>query len=358
MFNHSRMRPLRLLLLGLVLTSQPSFSQDTQPLDSLVDALETEAPLGRIQARMTLKKHLETSAEKDRPALIQTLIDSLSSHNEQVRMGICNVLNSLNFFWVATNHEKSEKILYDLYLAETDADLKMVLDAALMRAKGSYSQMMEDLNNEKVDPSVEAGFKRIYEKYPLSKYAVRAKFFLGQYYIRTYAILKKQGQKPNLDEYVMKSNSVFQDFLVKIENIDPHHELVADARFFSAINWVMVNQVDKAIPQLKLIENTANDQEKIEISGFFTSDVKNVWAFFYNDKFPPPPDMVEPAKRVDRFLAANSLAKHVRQYLETHRTESFKEPANLAAFANHLYHFKPPMNTQTFEQMGPPILPK
>lgn len=357
MFNHYRMRPLQLLLLGLVLTSQPSLGQDTQLLDSLVDALETEAPVGRIRARMTLKKYLETRPEKDRPVLIQALIDSLSSHNEQVRIGICNVLNSLNFFWVATNQEKSEKILYDLYLAETDADLKMVLDAALMRAKGLYSQVMEDLNNEKVDPSVEAGFQRVYEKYPLSKYATRAKFFLGQYYIRIYAILKKQGQNPSLDEYVMKSNNVFQDFLVKMENINPHHELVADARFFCAINWVMVNQVDKAIPQLKLIENVVGDQEKIEISGFFTSDIKNVWAFFYNDKFPPPPDLVESAKTVDRFLAAKSLAKYVGQYLETHRAENFREPANLAAFANHLYHFKQPPDTK-MEQMGPPILPK
>ncbi len=328
-------RPLlALLLLGIVLNA---FGQDTQKLAPLLKALESASPIDRFNARIELKKHLENNPEKARPALVQTLITSLSSRSPQVKSGICGVLSSLNFFWTATNQEAAEKTLYEMYQAETTSDLKMTIDTALMRAKGLYSEAMDEFNNNHANQTVADKFKRVYEKYPLSQYASQAHFFLGQYYLRIYAVLVKQGFKPKLETYVTKSNAVFQEFLEKTANTD--NDLIADAHYFSALNWVALNQVETAIGELKQIENTASVEaaEKVYISDFF---YMNMSVFFSGE---PSKITAEPPISLslqEKFLDAKKLAGYTRQYLETNQNQNFKESANLLAFGNYLNQFK------------------
>lgn len=327
-----RFRPLlALLLLGFVLNV---FGQDTLKLDPLLKSLESTNPLDRFNARIELKDYLENRAKNTRPALIQALITSLPSRSPQVKNGICGVLGSLNFFWTAPQQEEAEKTLYDLYQAETDTDAKMAIDTALMRATGLYSNAMEEFNNNHANQTVADKFKRVYEKYPLSQYALQAHFFLGQYYLRIYAVLRNQSLKPNLETYVTKSNEVFQDFLEKTVNTD--NDLVADARYFSALNLVALNQVEKAIGELKQIENTASAEEKIYLSQFFHS---NLLEFFSGDSPSPAPDKVS-GNLEEKFLDAKKLAGYTRQYLETHSDQSFKNSANLLAFGKYLDQFE------------------
>jgi len=313
-----------LLLISVFLTTLPVFAQDAK-LDQLLKALASEEQ--QLNARIGLRKYLESSDETTRSALLQTLITSLPSQDPIMKNRICSVLSSLNFFWTTTPQKAAEDTLYKLFQAETDPTLQATIDRALMMAKGLYREAIDDYNNDQVGPAVEAKFRRVYEDYPKSTFAPKAYFYLGLYPLRVYAILKKQNQRPNLEDYVKKSNEVLQDFLTKAAASDQ----ILDAYYFRALNFVLLNQLDKAINELIKIENTSSSSEqKIYI-----------YQFFYSNMLDPVTTnrLIVENDIVDKFLDANKLAKYTREYLEANKSKNFKEPSNLRQLAEKLKQF-------------------
>ncbi|NJO15966.1 MAG: hypothetical protein HC877_09495 [Thioploca sp.] len=317
------------LIMVLVMTiSSTLVAQDALKLNQLVQALESTEPMQRLQARIDLKNYLENSDDNQRAELLQTLITALPSHNQLIKNGICSTLDALKLFWIATRQDEVEQVLYTLYQQETDEALKALLDRALMRAKGLYRDAMEDFNNDKVDPSVEAKFRRVYETYPKSTYAPKAHFFLGQYYLRSLAILKERNQPTQPEEYLNKANQVFQDLLDKSKTVyEPPLEHLLDAHYFRALNFVQLNQVNDALKELKDIQTQPPADEKIYIYQFFYSNL-------LADQ--PSHSLLLKTDIIDKFLDSTELARYTQQYLETNQNKNFKEVANLRDFSAYL----------------------
>lgn len=321
-----------LLLLFLSLTQvTPGFGQEIQPRLQLAQ-IDAPQQLDRINAREELTKYLQSATDNLRPALIQGLITALPSYNTPAKRNICNALDSLDFFWSATNQQEAETTLYKLYQDESDAALKIALDRALMRAKGLYRDAMKDFNSDKIDQSVVEKFQRVYENYPKSRYAPLAHFYLGLYPLRSYAVLKKGNQSPNLEEYVKKSNEVLQNFLEKAATVYPTpSQNVLDAHYFRALNFVLLNQVDEAINELTAIETDKSPEEKIYVFQFFYS---NLLGEATGNRLVVENDIV------DKFFDARTLAKYAREYLETNKGKNFKEQSKLREFTEKLKQFK------------------
>jgi hypothetical protein len=310
-------------------TSSALVAQDSLKLNQLVQALESTEPMQRLQARIDLKNYLENSDEPMRAELLQTLITGLPSRSQSIQSGICSTLDALKLFWTATHQDEVEKVLYTLYQQETDEALKALLDRALMRAKGLYRDAMEDYDNDKVEPSVEAKFRRVYEAYPKSTYAPKARFFLGQYYLRSLAILKKRNQPVQPEEYLNKANQVFQDLLDNRGTFfhKPPLEHLLDAHYFRALNFVQLNQLNDALKELKDIQTQPAADEKIYI-----------YQFFYSNLLADLPDrsLLLNEEIIDKFLDGPELARYTQQYLETNQNKNFKEVDNLRDFSNYL----------------------
>ena len=317
-----------LLIVLVMAISFALVAQDSPQLNQLVQALESTEPLQRLQARIDLKNYLENSDDNQRAELLQTLITGLPSRSPLIKNGICSTLDALKLFWRATRQDEVEQVLYTLYQQETDEALKALLDQTLMRAKGLYRDAMEDFNNDKVDPSVEAKFRRVYETYPKSTYAPRAHFFLGQYHLRSLAILKERNQPTQPEEYLNKANQVFQDLLDKSKTVyEPPLEHLLDAHYFRALNFVQLNQVNDAIKELKDIQTQPTADEKIYI-----------YQFFYSNLLANQPDhpLLLKTDIIDKFIDSTELARYTQQYLEINQNKNFKEVANLRDFSTHL----------------------
>ncbi len=321
------------LITVLVMTiSSTLVAQDALKLNQLVQALESTEPMQRLQARIDLKNYLEASDDNQRAELLQTLITSLPSRSPLIKNGICSTLDALKLFWTATRQDETEQVLYKLYQQEPDKALKALLDRALMRAKGLYRDAMEDYNNDKVDPSVEAKFRRVYETYPQSTYAPKAHFFLGQYYLRALAILKEHNQPVQPEEYLNKANQVFQNLLDNSGSVyEPPFEYLLDAHYFRALNFVQLNQVNDALKELKDIQAQPTVDDKIYIHQFFYSNLLAAQ--------PDHPLLLE-TDIIDKFFDGTKLARYTQQYLESHQNKNFKEVANLRDFSAYLQQYK------------------
>lgn len=342
MLHHYRRRLFGCLLgvLGVLWTYAPGVM--AQNLADLLKPFESTDSLTHINAKTALKQYLENSSETARPALFQTLITALPSQTAPVKNGVANTLDSLDFFWTATHQDEAEKILYDLYQAETEGTLKNLLDRALMRAKGLYRDAIYDYSNDKVSPTVEAKFQRVYKTYPKSKYAPAAQFFLGEYYLRAYAVLTKQKRPPLpvLADFVQKSNQAFQDLLGQIGSVYTlaiDHAL--DAHYFRALNFVLLNQVTAAIAELKLIEEDKSDEEKIYVGHFY---YPIIWGQQSNAVPETDQKLVAGSDKelVDKFFDGKKLAAYTRKYLEKNQSLDFKKVENLRKFAEYLQSYK------------------
>lgn len=322
------------LITVLVMTiSSTLVAQDALKLNQLVQALESTEPMQRLQTRIDLKNYLENSDDNQREELLQTLITALPSHNQLIKNGICSTLDALKLFWTATRQDETEQVLYTLYQQEPDEALKALLDRALMRAKGLYRDAMEDYDNDKVDPSVEAKFRRVYEAYPKSTYAPKARFFLGQYYLRSLAILKKRNQPVQPEEYLNKANQVFQDLLDNRGTFfhKPPLEHLLDAHYFRALNFVQLNQVDNALKELGDIQAQPIADRKIYI-----------YQFFYSNLLTDQPDhpLLLETDIIDKFFNGSKLAQYTQQYFFNNQNKNFKEIDNLRDFSAYLQRYK------------------
>ncbi|MBD3306315.1 hypothetical protein GF339_07925, partial [candidate division KSB3 bacterium] len=200
---------------GLVIdNTQISILGQTQ-MKQIFKNLDSINTLERRSAQLELTHYLENLEAAQRPSVIQDLIYAFPSTRYHIKLGICDALGSLNFFWEAADHEATIHFLYTEYLQEDDERLKKAMDNALMRAKGLYRDAINDYNTDQIGPSVEAKFTATFENYPKSSYAPMAHFYLGRYYTRAYLILQQREEQPT-EKYLSTSNAVFQTLLDRL----------------------------------------------------------------------------------------------------------------------------------------------
>jgi len=300
-----KLRYIRLLtwILSLILFfSVGGFSQE-----EILKNIESNDIKQRQNARRALTDYLENLDESGRSAAVTKLIDTLvnPATGYQLKLGICYGLGDLRkVSWKVANQQDAEKGIYDLFRSEKNHTLKVKLDDVLMTAAGLYWDAINDYNNDRVDPvEATAGkFRRVFETYPESSYAPKAHFFLASYYTRVYFILKNRDRNTSVDLWIKeKANPVFQDFISKMETGAYKPGRLQEARYFLALNYVLLNKFKDARDCLDKIMRDRRSENQIIY----------VYQYYYS---PRKEDII------DDSFAPFGLAKDTYEYLYSHPT--------------------------------------
>ena len=318
-------RHLRLVVSVVILiASYAAIAEFDADLDEIFKNIESEDVLLRRSARKALSKYLDNLDESKRPVVVKELLDLLPSSNYQRKLGICYGIGYIKeFFWTVDDQEDTKENLYNLFKKENDSTLKKRMDRALMKAEGLYWHAINDYNNDKVEESVEKKFERVFDDYPASTSAQMAHYYLARYYRRAYFVLKYANKNPELEEWIEKSNDTFEDFLEEVKDSKYQAFWLMDARYFLALNFVLLDEFDKAIDELKKIEKASMEKASM------TDERIYVYQFYrqYVD-----------ADIVEKYFPATELARHTREYLEQHPSYN---GTYLRPFIDYLKKFSP-----------------
>lgn len=297
----SRYIRLVIWVMSLIFTS----SILTLSQEEILKNLQSDNILQRQNARKALTEHLEKIDKSNHSVLVSKLVETLlnPATNYQLKLGICYSLGEMKKVpWKVANQQEAEKNIYDLFGKEKDYTLKVKLDDALMAAAGLYWDAMNDYNNDRVDQiELTSGkFRRVFETYPKSSYASKAHFYLASYYTRVYFILKNRNMNPLVDEWIeRKSNTVFRDFISKVKNHTYKSERLQEARYFLALNYVLLKKFKEAEDCLKeIINDPMTENQSIY-----------VYQFYYS---------LQKKDIVDDYFAPKKLAQYTEDYLIRH----------------------------------------
>lgn len=307
-------------VLSLIFTfSAVAFGQE-----KILKEMESGDVIQRRHTRKTLTDYLEKLDETQRSAVVTKLLDRLvdTATSYQVKLGISYGLGGMRkAYWKVADQQEAEKRVYDLFRNEKKYTLKIQLDDVLMTAAGLYWDAINDYNNDRVDQiEVTAGkFRRVFEVYPESSYAPKAHFFLASYYTRVYFNLKNRNMNPAVDEWIKgKANVVFQDFISKVENKVYKPGRLQEARYFLALNDVLLNKFPEAGALLeKIIADPLSKDQSIYVYQYYFS--------------PGQEDIV------DDYYAPVPLAQYTKKYLENNPVY---DNSYLDKFVTYLKGFK------------------
>lgn len=286
--------------------SVEAFGQE-EILSKILSKMESGDVMQYRNVQKELTRYLEDLDEPRRSVDVKMLLEKLMSQatSYQVKLGICYGLGDMKkVLWKVANQQDAEKGIYDLFKGEKNHTLKVKLDDALMTAAGLYWDAINDYNNDRVDPvEATAGkFRRVFEIYPESSYAPKAHFFLASYYTRVYFILKNRNEKPPVDLWIKeKANPVFQDFISKMETGAYKPGRLQEARYFLALNNVLLDKFKDAKDLLYEIMKDRRSETQIIY----------VYQYYYS---PREEDIV------DDSFAPFGLAKDTYEYLYSHPT--------------------------------------
>lgn len=259
----------------------------------------------------------------------------LRIHDEKssnpLKVGISDSIGQIStFFWKVKDQKKAETNLYELFKKQpNDAVLKKNLDNALMKAKGLYWDAIHDYNdgglsNAFVKKTV-AKFKRVFTEFPESIYASKAHYYLAKYYTRVY--LKRKDSKDNRllaladkNELIAKdANSTYQNYFKMVKDGNYNYNDEMEARYYFALNLVLLGKLDNAIRELEKIRNSPI-RDKFPIY---------VYEFYYSK---------DNGNALKQYFPPEQLANYTIEYLRTHPkySDNYKE-----AFEEYLNNFKP-----------------
>jgi hypothetical protein len=292
-------------------------------LEKILQNIESNSIIQRKAARNALTKFLENAKEEERVKAEQKLLEKLlsptSSRNLKIGIGV-GLGNMREAFWRVEDQKKMEMQLYKAFKDEQNPTLKDRLEETLMTAKGLYRDAINDYNNDRVEQpeQVAEKFQRVFEHYPSSSYAPKAHYFLGKYYARVYWIQKLKGLNPDLVSWISDySNKEFKELIKKIKDKIYAREYYEDARYYLALNYVLINQFVKAKKELRGLISISNPGDTITIYQFYYSGNKK--------------DVV------DTYFGAAGLAEYTLKYLEKNPNHT---PDYIQKFIEYLKKFK------------------
>ncbi|MCX6584944.1 MAG: hypothetical protein NT166_32630 [Candidatus Aminicenantes bacterium] len=281
------------------------FSVGAFSQEEILKNMESGNIMLRQDARKALTDYLEKLDESNRSAAATKLIDTLvnPATGYQLKLGICYGLGDLRkVSWKVANQQDAETRIYDLFRSEKTHTLKVQLDEALMTAAGLYWDAINDYNNDLVD-QVEATagkFRRVFENYHESSYAAKAHFYLASYYTRVYFILKNRDKNTSVDLWIKeRANPVLQDFISKMEKGAYKPGRLQEARYFLALNNVLLNKFKDARDCLdEIMKDRRSETQIIYVHQYYYSPRKE--------------DII------DKSFAPMGLAKDTYEYLYSH----------------------------------------
>jgi hypothetical protein len=319
---------LLVLLITLLSVNTNVFCQNDK-LSIILPKLKSGDVLERRAARNALTDYIDNIDEPNREKIIDELLIILNKEeNYRLKLGISYSVGRIStFFWKVKNQKEAENNLYELFKQEPDPTLKNNLESALMKAEGLYWDAIQDYNvgrlgNDAVKKAV-AKFERIFNDFPESTYASRAHYYLAKYYTRVYLKRKDSSDKrlyADKEEWIAKkSNLTYQDYFKKVKQGKYEHTELINARYYFALNWVLLDKFNNAIEELKKIrESPIKDEQTIYVYEYYYSKGNgNV---------------------IDRYFPSEQLANYTIEYLRNHPeySDDYKE-----AFVKYLNNFKP-----------------
>jgi hypothetical protein len=271
----------------------------------ILEELESKDFSKRRAARNSLTDYIDRIEELNREKVINKLLLIIrdKSNSYALRLGVAYSLGRIKtFFWEVKDQTNAEKIMYELFRQEKDPTLRTNQDSALMKAKGLYWDAIHDYNEGKLGRNVVtegvAKFKKVINDFPKSSYAPRAHYYLAKYYTRVYLKRKDKGIDANKNELIAeKSNQTFQEYLRLVEKgeYEPSDEM--NARYYFALNWVLLDNFGNAINELNKIVNSPT-KKKYTIY---------VYEFYYSKGN---------GNVIDRYFPSDQLALYTIKYLQ------------------------------------------
>ncbi len=298
-----------LLISGLLLgwscpVAQGGESAAARILRQLESPRQSVRQMGREQLADNLNRIHEKRPEQA-GEMIRLLVGSLADKKRSIdyRLGICDTLRRLDFFWRAGDpeqHRAAQFQLYRLYQNSTEPGLKKAADQALMQSEGLYAQALSLYREGEVDPAIEAMFCRTFERFPQSRYAPPARYHRGLY-------LMQAGLKQKDAQTLKAALGAFDRFLETDGDKGP---LRGEAKYARALSLILLDRRTQAVSTLEKLEKQAG--QTVYIYRFLPLDPSG-------------------APVVDRYFELGGLAKQTRRYLENHADQSFDPARNPGA---------------------------
>ena len=310
---------------SLIVVHIAATDSDAQPTRILED-IESDNILEHRSARTELAKYLEGIDEQTRSDVVKKLLDKAgkSSSSYRYKLGVYYGIGRIrrHSWTVVDDLQGVQTSLYRSFQTEKDPTLKKYIDAALMTSKGLYWDAIKDYNTNNLNlDDVRRKFENVFEIYQKSTFAPRAHCFLARYYTRVYLIQKQDEDRTELPELdlVSKSNEGFEDFFnaMKDGRYKAETTLLMEARYFLALNFVLLGNIRQAISELRKIESSALEPD----------DSIYVHQFYFS---------YERGDVVNKRLPTTELVKYTRQYLQEHPqyNDNYLRP-----FTDHLRRF-------------------
>jgi hypothetical protein len=248
------------------------------------------------------------------------------------RNDILAVLADTPWHWATSEAESATQFVYQLLLQATDSAQKVTADNALANARGLYKQGIGLFNSTDLREIVrsEPMLKVMTEKYPKSRYAERASFYLGQYFTRRY-VLKDEVGAP----LIAQSNAAFEEYIKRAQAGDfDRKDFLASGYFFRGLNgWLSNNLADA---QKWLAEGRAKftDTDVIYIYQLFVTPEKKSTSIddkVFGEGVVSLGGQSDKSTVIDQFLPARSVFTKTLDFLNRKPTPSVQQSGELAS---------------------------
>lgn len=236
-------------------------------------AISSVTPQDRRGARSAIGHQIALLTANDRMATSNELLSRLRANDLKNRNDVLGILATMPTPWSTTNTDADRQFIYKSLLESTDDTYKGLLDDALANAKGLYKDGIADFNSTMLSElnDAEPKLKTMAAKFPKSRYAERASYYLAQLYSKKYLLGDTRGK-----ELLDTSNAAFQDYFTHIEHKDfDSKEYFAGGYFYRALNSWLAGNIPDARNWLKKGQDKFEDSDRVYVYQLFVSKDRN-----------------------------------------------------------------------------------
>jgi hypothetical protein len=275
-----------------------------------VTALLATSPDDRRGARAMFWEQVALLPPNARMQVTGSLVKMLKAASEQrQKIEIAATLGSAGVPWMTPTLNADVTWIYSAYRQTNNENMKAMLDYALQNAAGLYRDGIHDYNTDKLARVAQAPAKlaAMADKFPKSRYAENASFYVGPALVKTYLFKDSRGIA-----LINDANAAFERYIKRTENDEfTKREYLAGGYFFRALDGLITGNVAETKDWLNRGLSKFTDNDKIYIYQLFPS--------------------ADPALVLDDFLPAHKVFATTLSFLNAHPNASDKDQTQLLA---------------------------
>jgi TolA-binding protein len=302
-----------LVVFSFVMTSfsaaQGVSSIDPKAFVSLsLNAISSIHPQDRRGARTMLAHQITLFSGSARIAAANELFARLRKNDPKIQNDILGVLSSMTVPWATSNIDSDTQYVYQQLLMTSDATAKSLLDNTLANAAGLYRDGIANFNSTLLNEVVaaEPKLKAMAGRFPKSRYAERASYYLGHVYSKRFMLNDPMG-KP----LIVTSDSAFEDYIARAErgDFDNRKDYLAAGYFYRALNGWLDGKIDDAQNWLGKGQQKFTDDDRVYVYQLFVSTDRSTV--------------------IDKYLPAKSLFSITANFLKKSPAPTFDQAIGL-----------------------------